>query len=215
MHALDHLLWEEWRLEEGERRFFDLTGVAPARGGSHSVGGTHNSLLSLGERAYLELIAPHPTHPSGAALPKEAPPEFVPRLFAFAVSGDLNLVERLAIAAGLTVSLTRGSRRTPEGTLVTWQTAFVKGHAFGASLPFFVRFGGAHHPAQTAPKGCRLLEFSVGHPHHEALSRLYTALEIGVPVVAAEHPLLRAKLETPKGVLVLDSREGCRALPDA
>jgi hypothetical protein len=27
MHELDHLMWEELRLKEGERRFAELTGV--------------------------------------------------------------------------------------------------------------------------------------------------------------------------------------------
>jgi hypothetical protein len=57
MHELDHLLWEELRLEESEQRFTELTGVRPAFGGTHPNQGTHNSLLSLGQGKYLELRA--------------------------------------------------------------------------------------------------------------------------------------------------------------
>ena len=50
MHKLDHLLWQERDLREGEARFAELTGVTAVYGGPHAEGGTHNSLLSLGGR---------------------------------------------------------------------------------------------------------------------------------------------------------------------
>lgn len=85
MHELDHLLWEEIRLDEGEKRFAELTGVRPAFGGTHPEQGTLNSLLSLGQGKYLELIALDPTQAKAANLPKERLANFTPRLFAFAV----------------------------------------------------------------------------------------------------------------------------------
>lgn len=86
-----------------------------------------------------------------------------------------------------------------------WETATVKNHDFGPLVPFFIRWGEVVHPSETAPRGCELLEFSVGHPRHRELAEVYAALAIDVPVFGAEQPRLRATLFTPEGELVLHS----------
>ena len=210
MHELGHLLWEELRLSEGERRFAALTGVNPAFGGNHSDMGTHNSLLSLSQGKYLEIIALDPAHLKAAHLPEETLSNFKPRLFAFGVrTHDLARVEQLASAGGLKVSDVHNiSQQSPDGRMLRWQTVVVEGHNFGDFIHFFTLCGDMVHPSETAPKGCDLLEFSIGHPQHRELSRLYTALEINVPVLESEQPRLRAILSTPKGEVVLDSGGG-------
>jgi hypothetical protein len=207
MLELDHLLWEEWRLEEGEKRFAKLTGITPAFGGTHPTG-THNSLLSLGHDKYLEIIAPDPTHPSVVNLPKEMPPEFRPGLFTFAVRAyDLTLVEKLIERAGLSVaSRHHVSRQSPNGEMLTWESIFVGGHNFGNFMPFFTFCGDMTHPSETSPQGCQLLEFSVGHPDSQELSRLYKALQVNVPVFHVEPAQLLAVLSTFKGKITLNSQ---------
>ncbi len=207
MHELDHLLWEELRLSEGEKRFADATGVTPAFGGEHPHAGTHNSLLSLGRGKYLEVIALDPARPETANLLKEVPLGFTPRLFTFGVKAyDLALVEKLVEEAGLNITgLHDISRLSPEGHVLKWRTVVVGGHDFGNFIPFFTRCGEMVHPSQTSPQGCELLEFSVGHPQHLELVQLYKALRVNVPVVESQHPELRAVLSTPKGVVTLSS----------
>lgn len=210
MHELDHLIWEELRLSEGERRFSDLTGVTPAFGGNHPGTGTHNSLLSLGRGKYLEIIALDPAHLQAANLPEETLSNFTPGLFAFGVrTYDLLRVGQLISAGGLKASDVHNiSRQSPDGRMLRWQTVVVEDHDFGDFIPFFTLCGDMVHPSETAPKGCELLEFSVGHPQHRELSRLYAALEVDVPVLESEQPQLRAVLATPKGKVVLDSSGG-------
>lgn len=207
-HDLDNLLWEEFHLEDGAARFSAHTGVTPAYGGTRACGGTHNSLLSLGEEVYLEPIALDPAQPQLAALASQAPPDFRPDLFAFAVrAAYLTHVEGLVARAALSVAgRHRVRRQTPEGTFLEWQSLVVGGHPFGNLMPFFVQGGPELHPAQTAPQGCRLLEFSVGHPQGQALSRLFHKLLINVPSVISQLQL-RAVLATPKDKVAL-SREG-------
>ena len=192
---------------DGERRFTEMTGVAPAFGGVHPHADTHNSLLSLGN-TYLEIISLTPDRLKAAHLSTEKLAAFRPGLMSFGVrADDLTYVEALVREVGLSVSSSHEvSRRSPEGNLLRWQTVSIGGHGFGHFMPFFTRCGEMVHPSETAPKGCELLEFSVAHPGREELKRLFEALRISVAVTYAEHPQLRAILETPKGRMMLRSR---------
>jgi hypothetical protein len=55
---LDHIILACADLEHGSRQFEALTGVRPRYGGVHASGVTHNALAGLGNRCYLEILAP-------------------------------------------------------------------------------------------------------------------------------------------------------------
>lgn len=66
--TLDHLVVVATSLEQGAKYVKDVLDVYPMQGGKHLLMGTHNRLLGLGRRAYLEVIAvdpeaPHPSRP--------------------------------------------------------------------------------------------------------------------------------------------------------
>ncbi len=63
---LDHITVVARTLEEGAAHIKRQLGIDMPKGGAHPAMGTHNRLLSLGETAFLELIAidPDATPPS-------------------------------------------------------------------------------------------------------------------------------------------------------
>ena len=58
--TLDHLVVAATTLADGIDFVAERTGAIPQPGGKHVAMGTHNALLRLGERVYLEIIAIDP-----------------------------------------------------------------------------------------------------------------------------------------------------------
>jgi len=57
---LDHLIVAATTLADGIEFIAEVTGVVPQPGAKHVAMGTHNALLRLGDRVYLEIIAIDP-----------------------------------------------------------------------------------------------------------------------------------------------------------
>jgi hypothetical protein len=202
---LDHILWAAPDLSEGEKIIADLTGVAPARGGSHPGLGTRNSLMGLDLGSYLEIISPDPAQDLKgnrggriAALPRAG-------VMTFAIATDE--IESLAAAAqreGLTVQGPVAMHRArPDGVRLDWTILYLEDSRFGEAIPFVIDWGASPHPSESVPAGCQLREFVVLHPEAEALARIYAALEIPVPVKRAPYPGFIAELSAANGDIVL------------
>ena len=119
--ALDHLIVAAPSLGDGIDYIARVTGVAPRPGGKHVAMGTHNALLRLSDRVYLEVLA---VDPDGVqpARPRwfdlddaELRAELArgPRLVAWAARTDdiEGAVARCPIALGAVTPFTRGDYR--------------------------------------------------------------------------------------------------------
>ncbi len=205
MHRLDHLIWETFDLKQAEIDFEVLTGVAPKFGGEHTSRGTHNSLLSLGGTNHLEIIAPNPARAAEFGFPKEAPAGFKGRLMTFGCRcNDFDYLRTLVERARLELaSEFKVEREATNGELFRWRTMLLGGHDFGHFVPFFTARLRGSDPTKDLTRGCELKQFSIMHPRHQELARLYEKLELGITVKEAKEPAFNVVLQTPNGLVEL------------
>ena len=138
--TIDHLQLGVADVTKGSREVADLTGVTPIFGGAHPGRGTANALMSLGARTYLEVIGPAAGQPAETPMTRELAALTKPSLRTFAVATtDLDAVAQAAARAGLKVTgPAPGSRRTPDGQLLTWRSLNIEDRGFGGFMPFFI-----------------------------------------------------------------------------
>jgi len=203
---LDHILLGCSNLDDGITFVFQGTGVRGTFGGVHPGAGTQNALISLGERCYLEIIAPDPKQagsPDSRGLKKLAEP----RLVTWAAHpGDLDAFAARLKRSGVAVAgPTPGSRKRPDGRVLTWKTLALKDDP-SALLPFFIEWSAdSLHPSIDAPKGCRLVSFALQTPNLKELVKTLALLELDAATEQSEKAQLRATIAGPKGQLELTS----------
>src|ERR1700686_4833333 len=118
---LDHILLGAASLEVGIAFVEHFTGVSAALGGVHPGRGTWNALLSVGNRRYLEIIAPDPEQSAvNNPLVSSLRSIHEPRLVGWAAHpGKLTDFAQKLRAAGIPIEgPTTGSRKRPDGQLL-------------------------------------------------------------------------------------------------
>ena len=205
---LDHILLGSSDLETGMAFVEQKTGVRAEFGGVHPGRGTQNALLSLGDRRYLEIIAPDPAQPD---VKNPLAPELralkEPRLVGWAAHpGNLAAFAEKLRAAGIDFhGPTPGSRKRPDGRLLQWQTLGLADDA-GGLLPFFIEWApDSPHPSTDAPHGCTLLSFAAETPDADRLAAKVKSLALDLPVQKGDRARLHAVIRGPKGSLELSS----------
>jgi hypothetical protein len=203
---LDHILLGCSDLDRGIDFVYERTGILAAFGGVHPGVGTQNALVSLGERRYLEIIAPDPKQP-GASDSRGLKKLAEPRLVGWAAhpGGIEAFADRLARQGVAITGPQPGSRKRPDGRVLTWKIVALKDDLSGL-LPFFIEWSAdSIHPSVDAPKGCRLIRFEAITPDPDTLSKKAAQLGLDVSISKAEKNQLRAILAGPQGQLEVAS----------
>jgi catechol 2,3-dioxygenase-like lactoylglutathione lyase family enzyme len=194
---LDHILLGCDDLDKGIAFVEEKTGVRAAFGGVHPGRGTRNALLSLGERHYLEIIAPDPAQPNATEFLSLVLKKLTaPRLVGWAAHpGDLDAFARKLRDAGLAFGGPRpGSRQRPDGRTLSWKTLTLADDKQGV-LPFFIEWSAdSIHPSADAPAGCRIARFEISGPDSGELHRLCKLLDLDVPVGQSDRLQLSARI---------------------
>ncbi len=203
--AVDHLLLGVPVLEEGIAWLEKKSGIKAIPGGRHPGLGTHNALLSLGDKQYLEIIAPDPTQTSLA-------PQFAflqlatrPRLLTWAArTNDIAALAAKAHAVNCELDgPLDGSRTRLDGKTLRWKTLFLQSE-HSLLMPFFIEWAAESlHPSEDSPAGCTLQAFTLEHPQPETLRAALRKLGLEANVQQAPQSGLYAILATPHGQVKL------------
>ena len=203
---LDHILLGCNDLDRGIELVEENTGVRPAIGGVHPGRGTRNALLSLGERRYLEIIAPDPAQ-SEIVHYSQLRSMTDPRLIGWAVHPP----DIAAIAKQLRENKVEfkgpddGSRKRPDGRVLTWKRVNLADDRHGL-LPFFIEWSAdSVHPSKDAPKRCSLTYFEIMSADPDELSSAFKRIGLDLPVQRSDKARLHALISGPKGDLKLST----------
>ena len=210
-YLLDHVILGCKDLDDGIQFVEKRTGVRATPGGVHPDRGMSNALLSLGQRHYLEIMAPDPNAKNVQVWAARQPDVLKgltnPRLMGWAVhSNDLESLAKKFRDSGLQiVDPWPGSRTRPDGSIVSWKSFGLANDRHGL-LPFFIEWGkDSVHPSSDAPTGCHLERFAVAAPDTEELSKELRRIEVQAPVEHSQTTQLRLRVTGPKGKLEVTS----------
>ena len=208
--ALDHLVLACDELGAGVEYLAQLTGVTPQPGGKHPTMGTHNAVLRLGPRTYLELIAidpeaPKPSRPRWFGLDDTALQATIserPHVVHW-VASTADIVAdaaRVPIARGTILPFTRGDFR--------WQlTVPDDGSLPGqGEAPTLIQWEGDAHPADRLPASTiALVQLAGSHPAPDRIRADLKVLGLQdvLQVTYGAVPRLAAMLRTPRGLVSL------------
>jgi catechol 2,3-dioxygenase-like lactoylglutathione lyase family enzyme len=209
--VLDHIILGCNDLDRGIKFVEERTGIRAAFGGVHPDRGTMNALVSLGERHYLEIMAPNPnakTVQAWAAPQLNALRELTsPRLVTWAVHpGDIEALAKKLRQAGVAVlGPSAGSRIRPDGLVLNWKSLNLTDNHHGL-LPFFIEWSAdSIHPSSDAPGGCHIERFAAADADPDQLLKAYQRIGVDVIVERGDRPQLRARISGPKGTLEVSS----------
>jgi len=214
---LDHIVIACSDLDDGINWVDQQLGARPVPGGQHVAMGTHNALLKLGARCYLEVIAVdaagvEPIRPRWFALDEAD------------MQSQLSKGPRLVTWAVRCESLANACARVPDlGDIMTmsrgdfhWKIAVPEtgALAWGGVLPTGIQWiagddGTVRHPCDVLEdSGCELTRLELSHPAAvlgtSGIMGMFRELKIFGPVDLAPGPKrLAATINTSNGEVVL------------
>ena len=207
---LDHLVLAATTLADGIEFVAEVTGATPQPGGRHVAMGTHNALLRLGERVYLEIIA---IDPDGAKPPR-------PRWFDLddiALQSELTERPQLVHWVARTPDIERSAAASPvplgaitlmERGDYRWRITIPDdGKRPGKGVvPTLIQWDVQTHPADRLPaSNVAIAQLAGAHsdpaPARAALAAL--GLAAVVQVTYDRNTRLAAMLRTPRGLVIL------------
>jgi hypothetical protein len=199
---LDHLVYATPDLDATCRELEIRFGVRASAGGQHPGRGTHNALIAIGPKAYLEIIAPDPsqaeTRPVWFGIDQLTAPKLI--TWAVRVDGLEAFIKEISPNVGAVRS---GSRKTPDGTTLSWQLTEPQLAEGVGLVPFLIEWNTPRHPAGSAITGPPLVQLRLEHPEPELIRQQLSWLQLEVAIDAGASPALVASFEGANGLVEL------------
>jgi hypothetical protein len=199
---IDHLVYAAPDLQVGIETIEKQLGVKAAAGGQHPGLGTRNALVALGPTSYLEIIGPDPEQPKPPGPRRFGIDDLkAPRIVRWVVkSNELSAVEEKAAKSGVRLGpIAAGSRKRPDGVVLSWRYTDPAIVVADGLVPFFIDWGASPHPALTAAKGATLMQLRAEHPDAPRVQKMLDALGLDLKVSQASAPAIIATINSPRG----------------
>ena len=199
---VDHLVYATPDLQRGIDTIEGQLGVKATPGGQHPGLGTRNALVALGPTSYLEIIGPDPDQPK-----PDGPRRFgiddlkAPRIVRWvAKTSELEAVAVRAARSNVPLGgVIPGSRRRPDGVVLSWRYTNPNTVAADGLVPFFIDWGTSPHPALTAAPGASLVQLRAEHPDPEQVQRMLNRLGLDLRIIRGFPPAIIATIDSPHG----------------
>jgi hypothetical protein len=209
--SLDHLVIAAPTLHVGVDWIERLFGVRMNPGGKHPRMGTHNALLKIGDRQYLEVIAIDPDQPAPNRerwfgldyIDSLAQPAFI--TWVARTSSIQSAVHMLPWNPSSIETMNRGT--------LEWSLSIPKHNDWKAQshFPLLIQWGDDQHPTDHLPDASvRLIGLRIEDPSPEQIRNRFRQMTFEDSVwqleVHAGPPQLKAEFETPRGHVLLVGR---------
>ena len=203
---IDHLVYAVPDLEKAIINFEKNTGIAPVYGGRHIERGTHNALVRIGKRSYLEFLAIDKSNTNVKA-PYWMGLDHIhfPKLthWAFATTDFEKGLEILSSIDPQLASPIKGRRTLQNGVTLEWKMTSPVPNRHIEVLPFMIDWGQSAHPVESLPNECQLIHFSANHPNPALLSPFFEQIGFRMEIQKWRTITLKAVLQTPKGSIAI------------
>jgi hypothetical protein len=208
----DHLIVGAHTLDQGAAFIEAALGVQLQPGGRHAAMGTHNMVLKLGPRAYLEVIAldragAAPSRPRWFALDDSKMQRKLrasPRLLTWAArTQDIDAaVKHRPIALGTVHPMSRGA--------YAWRITVSGDGALDCDglMPALIQWDCSTHPAdKLEDRGCELVKLDGRHPAPDTIAPALAALGLAgtLSLTKAKRAQFIATLRGPRGICTITS----------
>lgn len=201
---IDHIIWACPNLESGIDELEAMTGVRARAGGKHPRLGTHNALLHLGDRCYLEIVAPDPNRDGGPwsnSLQALKEPTLLHWVLSRSNLSDYANGLSGLIGGGNNVSSI--SRQHPTLGALSWEILLLPNHQYGCLVPFLIDWRDCTHPTELLEHKCTLRSVRISTPDLPNMMKIASWLGIDAEFAEASEPKLEFRIDTPNGELHL------------
>lgn len=197
---IDHLVVAAPARKIGIDYVSDRLGVEPQLGGNHEQMGTHNALLKLGDKIYLEVIAIDPDARSPQRLRWFGLDQRAsePRLVTWVVRTDdiYTAAKKLSLGSSIE-TMSRGQFSwlisiPPDGKLT-----------MAGTVPTLIQWLSHLHPCHNLNNsGCELLALEIRHPDAASIKLALEQIDFASPLVHLGNgpTSVRATIKTPAGI---------------
>jgi len=199
---IDHLVYATPDLDLGVNTIEKTLGIRATPGGQHPGMGTRNALVALGPTSYLEIIGPDPDQAKPAGARRFGIDDLKgPRVIGWvAKSRELDKVAARAAANGVPLGpVIPGSRKRPDGVMLSWRYTDPSVVAADRLVPYFIDWGNSPHPSATAARGATLIQLRAEHPDAPRVQKMIDALGLHLHVETGSAAALIATIESPRG----------------